>query len=54
MNDIIIDKDTSSADLGRLREIADDVIRRCREKGASEADVAATIDEGLAVNVRLG
>ncbi len=54
MNDIIIDKDTSSADLGRLREIADDVIRRCRAKGASEADVAATIDEGLAVNVRLG
>jgi len=54
VNDIIIDKDTSSADLGRLREIADDVIRRCREKGASEADVAATIDEGLAVNVRLG
>ncbi len=54
MNDIINDKDTSSADLGRLREIAEDVIRRCRAKGASEADVAATIDEGLAVNVRLG
>ena len=54
MNDIIIDKDTSSADLDRLQAIADDVIRRCRAKGASEADVAATIDEGLAVNVRLG
>jgi PmbA protein len=54
VNDIIIDKDTSSADLGRLREIAEDVIRRCRAKGASEADVAASIDEGLSVNVRLG
>jgi PmbA protein len=54
VNDIIIDKDTSSADLGRLQEIAEDVIRRCRAKGASEADVAASIDEGLAVNVRLG
>ena len=54
MNDIIIDKDTSSADLGRLQQIAEDVIRRCRAKGASEADVAASIDEGLGVNVRLG
>ena len=54
MNDIIIDKDTSSTDLGRLQEIAEDVIRRCRAKGASEADVAASIDEGLSVNVRLG
>ena len=52
--DIIIDKDTSSADLGRLQQIAEDVIRRCRAKGASEADVAASIDEGLSVNVRLG
>jgi PmbA protein len=54
VNDIITDKDTSSADLGRLRDIAEDVIRRCRAKGASEADVAASIDEGLSVNVRLG
>jgi len=54
VNDIISDKDTSSADLNRLREIADDVIRQARAKGASEADVAATIDAGLSVNVRLG
>ena len=54
MNDIIIDKDNSLAELDRLSEIAEDVIRRCRAKGASEADVAASIDEGLAVNVRLG
>ena len=54
MNDIIIDKDTSLADLGRLQEIAEDVIRRCRPKGASEAEVVALIDDGLADKVRLG
>ena len=54
MNDIIIDKDTSLAELDRLQQIAEDVIRRCRARGASEADVAASVDEGLAVNVRLG
>ena len=54
VNDIIIDKDTSLADLSRLQGIAEDVIRRCKAKGASEADVAASIDEGLSVNVRLG
>ncbi|NCT68352.1 MAG: metalloprotease PmbA [Rhodanobacteraceae bacterium] len=54
MNAIVIDKDTSSADLARLSDIAEDVIRRCRAKGASEADVAASIDTGLNVNVRLG
>ena len=54
MNDISIEKDTSLAEVGRLQEIAEDVIRRCRTKGASEADVAASVDQGLAVNVRLG
>ncbi|HEY6986011.1 MAG TPA: metalloprotease PmbA [Rhodanobacteraceae bacterium] len=54
MNDIIIDKDTSLAEVSRLQQIAEDVIRRCRAKGASEADVAASIDEGLSVGVRLG
>ncbi|HJT99278.1 MAG TPA: DNA gyrase modulator, partial [Rhodanobacteraceae bacterium] len=46
--------DTSLAEVARLQEIAEDVIRRARAKGASEADVAASIDEGLSVNVRLG
>jgi PmbA protein len=46
--------DTSINELDRLAEIAEDVIRRCRAKGASEADVAASIDTGLSVNVRLG
>ena len=54
MNAIVIDNDTSSADLDRLAQIAGDVIRRCRAKGASEADVAASIDTGLSVGVRLG
>ncbi|HEY6544562.1 MAG TPA: metalloprotease PmbA [Dokdonella sp.] len=48
------DKDTSSADLDRLAAIAADVIRLARAKGASEADVAASIDLGLSVGVRLG
>lgn len=54
MNEIIIDKDSSLAEYERLSEIAEDVIRRCRAKGASEADVAASVDEGLSVGVRLG
>ena len=54
MNAIMTDNDTSSADLGRLAAIAEDVIRLARAKGASEADVAASIDLGLSVGVRLG
>ncbi|MFI4970663.1 MAG: metalloprotease PmbA [Lysobacterales bacterium] len=54
MNAIVVDKDNSSAELDRLAAIAEDVIRRCRARGASEADVAASIDAGLSVNVRLG
>lgn len=46
--------DNSSAELDRLAQIAEDVIRRCRAKGASEADVAASVDAGLNVDVRLG
>ncbi|MEO7432446.1 MAG: metalloprotease PmbA [Dokdonella sp.] len=47
-------RDTGSADLDRLAQIAEDVIARCRAKGASESDVAASIDLGLSVGVRLG
>ncbi len=46
--------DSSLADLDRLAAIAEDVIARCRAKGASEADVAASLDAGLSVGVRLG
>ncbi len=54
MKDIATHNDTSLTDLDRLAQIAEDVIRRCHAKGASEADVAASIDTGLSVGVRLG
>ena len=46
--------DDSQAQLDRLANLAEDVIRRCRVAGASEAEVGASIDSGLSVNVRLG
>jgi PmbA protein len=46
--------DDSLAQLDALANLADDVIRRCRAAGASEAEVGASIDTGLSVNVRLG
>ncbi len=46
--------DDSVAQLGNLANLAEDVIRRCRAAGASEAEVGASIDIGLNVNVRLG
>lgn len=42
------------ADLARLADLAEDVIRRARAAGASQAEVAASIETGLSVNVRLG
>ena len=54
MNSIVIDKDTSSADLDRLAQIAQDVVALARAKGASAADAAASVDLGLSVGVRLG
>jgi PmbA protein len=41
-------------ELDRLAELAEDVVRRARAAGASQAEVAAGIDAGLSVNVRLG
>jgi PmbA protein len=46
--------DRSEAELDRLTELAEDVIRRARAAGASQAEVSASIDTGLSVNVRLG
>ena len=46
--------DRSDQELDRLAELAEDVIRRARAAGASQAEVAASIDTGLSVNVRLG
>jgi PmbA protein len=47
-------QDSSQAELDRLAELAEDVIRRARAAGASQAEVSASIDSGLSVNVRLG
>jgi len=46
--------DDSVAQLDRLADLAEDVIRRCRAAGASEVEVGASIDSGLNVGVRLG
>jgi PmbA protein len=46
--------DRSEQELDRLAQLAEDVIRRARAAGASQAEVAASIDTGLSVNVRLG
>src|SRR5690242_7241820 len=52
MNAIIAQDPLSQLD--RLADLAQDVIRRCKTAGATEAEVGASIDSGLNVNVRLG
>ncbi|URL59347.1 metalloprotease PmbA [Luteibacter flocculans] len=47
-------RDTSLQDLDRLAELAEDTIRRARAAGATQAEVSASVDVGLNVNVRLG
>ncbi len=54
MESAVLNNDGSAAELARLAQIAEDVVRRCRAKGASESDVAASVDAGLNVDVRLG
>lgn len=54
VSDVAISQDASQRELDRLAELADDVIRRARAAGASQAEVSASIDLGLNVNVRLG
>ena len=46
--------DDSLAQLDTLANLAEDVIRRCRAAGASEAEVGASVDLGLNISVRLG
>lgn len=46
--------DASQQELDRLAELSEEVIRRARAAGASQAEVAASVDSGLSVNVRLG
>ncbi len=54
MSEIALHPDRSADELDRLASLAEDVIRRARAAGASQAEVAASIDTGLSVNVRLG
>ncbi|GAB2569040.1 metalloprotease PmbA [Dyella jejuensis] len=54
MSDVAISQDASRRELDRLAQLAEDVIRRARAAGASQAEVSASIDTGLNVNVRLG
>jgi PmbA protein len=54
VSEVAIRQDSSASELDRLAGLAEDVIRRARAAGASQAEVAATIDIGLNVNVRLG
>jgi PmbA protein len=54
VSEVVISQDRSLQELDRLAELAEDVIRRARAAGASHAEVAASIDTGLSVNVRLG
>ena len=53
-NEVVAKSDDSLAQLDRLATLAEEVIRRCRAAGASEAEVGASVDSGLNVNVRLG
>ena len=50
----IVTADDSIAELDRLAELAQDVVRRAQAAGASQAEVSASVSTGLSVNVRLG
>jgi PmbA protein len=54
MSTPVITPDTSLQELDRLAALAEEVIVRARAAGASQAEVAASVDTGLSVNVRLG
>jgi PmbA protein len=54
VNTDIVTADDSLAELERLADLADDVLRRARAAGASQAEVSASVSTGLSVNVRLG
>ena len=43
-----------SAELERLAEIASEVLKLARARGAEQAEVSLSVDQGLNVNVRLG
>ena len=47
-------RDDSGARLDRLSGIAEELLRRCRERGASQAEVSCSEEHGLSVDVRMG
>jgi len=49
-----LERDDSAATVAQLAELAQDVLARCRARGASQAEVDLSQDVGLAVSVRLG
>ena len=46
--------DSTTVQTDRLSELARELLRRCAEKGATQAEVSLNEDAGLAVNVRKG
>jgi PmbA protein len=54
VNQAITNRDDSTIELDRLAELTEDVLRRCRNKGADEVDLGVSVDAGLSVSVRLG
>ena len=46
--------DDSLATQARLSQLAEDVLARCRARGATQAEVDLNEDRGLSVGVRLG
>ncbi|GAB3090906.1 metalloprotease PmbA [Lysobacter terrae] len=47
-------QDDSQTRLDRLADIAQRLLDRCRERGASQAEVSCSEETGLSVNVRMG
>lgn len=50
----IVSSNERTAELDHLSGLAEDVITRARAAGASQAEVSASVDTGLNVNVRMG
>ncbi|MBS0431315.1 MAG: metalloprotease PmbA [Proteobacteria bacterium] len=50
----LVHSDNSLEELDRLAQLGEDVIRRARAAGASQAEVSASVETGLSVTVRLG
>ena len=46
--------DDSAERLDRLAGLAEDLLRRCRARGASQAEVSCSEEHGLSVDVRMG